>query len=110
MLVVETTNINPVHRYRGTNPAQYLIAMEYLKILKEVAMADEGQKTVFMPYESASVLGANRVLSWISLPSRPGEVARVCEGSAEHSSSMPLDQAERGSRRLAASPTRAIRS
>ena len=42
----------------GTNPAQYLIAMEYLKMLKEVAQADEGQKTVFMPYESASVLGA----------------------------------------------------
>lgn len=42
----------------GTNPAQYLIAMEYLKMLKEVAMASEGQKTVFMPYESASVLGA----------------------------------------------------
>ncbi|MHC4844651.1 MAG: SPFH domain-containing protein [Planctomycetota bacterium] len=42
----------------GTNPAQYLIAMEYLKMLKEVAMAEEGQKTVFMPFESAGVLGA----------------------------------------------------
>jgi regulator of protease activity HflC (stomatin/prohibitin superfamily) len=42
----------------GTNPAQYLIAMEYLKMMKEIAMAEGGQKTVFMPYESANVLGA----------------------------------------------------
>lgn len=42
----------------GANPAQYLIAMEYLKMLKEVAMGETGQKTVFMPFESAGVLGA----------------------------------------------------
>lgn len=42
----------------GVNPAQYLIAMDYLKTLKEIAMADGGQKTVFMPFESAAVLGS----------------------------------------------------
>jgi regulator of protease activity HflC (stomatin/prohibitin superfamily) len=42
----------------GVSPAQYLIAMEYLKVLKEVATSEKGQKTVFLPYESASVLGA----------------------------------------------------
>ena len=42
----------------GISPAQYLIAMEYLKMLREVASAEEGQKTVFMPFESANVLGA----------------------------------------------------
>jgi regulator of protease activity HflC (stomatin/prohibitin superfamily) len=42
----------------GMNPAQYLIAMEYLKMMREIAMSRDGQKTVFMPYESASVLGA----------------------------------------------------
>jgi regulator of protease activity HflC (stomatin/prohibitin superfamily) len=42
----------------GIQPAQYLIAMEYLKMMKEIAMAEEGQKTVFLPFESAGVLGA----------------------------------------------------
>ena len=42
----------------GINPAQYLVAMEYLKMMKESAMVHDGQKTVFMPYESANVLGA----------------------------------------------------
>ena len=41
----------------GVNPAQYLIAMDYLKTLKEIAMAEGGQKTVFLPFESAAVLG-----------------------------------------------------
>ena len=42
----------------GVSPAQYLVAMEYLKMLKEVATAEGGEKTVFMPFESANVLGA----------------------------------------------------
>lgn len=42
----------------GINPAQYLVAMDYLKMMKEIAMVHDGQKTVFMPYESANVLGA----------------------------------------------------
>ncbi len=42
----------------GVSPAQYLVAMEYLKMLKEVASSEHGQKTVFMPFESAGVLGA----------------------------------------------------
>ena len=42
----------------GVSPAQYLVAMEYLKVLKEVASSETGQKTVFMPFESAGVLGA----------------------------------------------------
>jgi regulator of protease activity HflC (stomatin/prohibitin superfamily) len=44
-------------RDSGVSPAQYLVAMEYLKMLKEVAMAEGGQKTVFMPFESAAVMG-----------------------------------------------------
>jgi regulator of protease activity HflC (stomatin/prohibitin superfamily) len=42
----------------GISPAQYLVSMEYLKMMKEIAMGDGGQKTVFMPYESANVLGS----------------------------------------------------
>ncbi|HTE05839.1 MAG TPA: SPFH domain-containing protein [Planctomycetota bacterium] len=42
----------------GTNPAQYLIALEYLKMMREIAASEHGQKTVFLPYESAAVLGS----------------------------------------------------
>jgi regulator of protease activity HflC (stomatin/prohibitin superfamily) len=42
----------------GVQPAQYLIAMEYLKMMKEIGMSDNGEKTVFLPFESAGVLGA----------------------------------------------------
>jgi len=42
----------------GTDPAQYLIAMEYLKMMREVASASGEGHTVFLPYESANVLGA----------------------------------------------------
>jgi len=42
----------------GVNPAQYLVAMEYLKMMREIATSQAGSKTVFMPYESAGVLGA----------------------------------------------------
>jgi len=39
-------------------PAQYLVAMEYLKMLREIAASETGQKTVFMPFEAAGVLGS----------------------------------------------------
>lgn len=42
----------------GVQPAQYLIAMEYLKMMKEIGMSETGEKTVFLPFESAGVLGA----------------------------------------------------
>ena len=42
----------------GVNPAQYLVAMEYLKMMREIATSQAGSKTVFMPYESSNVLGA----------------------------------------------------
>ncbi len=42
----------------GTSPAQYLIAMEYLRMMREIASSDTNQRTVFMPFESAAVLGA----------------------------------------------------
>ncbi|MCB9899064.1 MAG: paraslipin [Planctomycetes bacterium] len=42
----------------GINPAQYLIAMEYLKMMRDVAHTSGSGKTVFMPYESAGVLGS----------------------------------------------------
>lgn len=45
-------------RDAGTDPAQYLIAMEYLKMMRDVAQTPSGNNTVFLPYESASVLGA----------------------------------------------------
>jgi len=50
--------VNTALATSGVNPAQYLIAMEYLKMMREIAKSDNGQKTVFMPYESANVLGA----------------------------------------------------
>lgn len=45
-------------REAGTDPAQYLIAMEYLKMMRDVAQTPSRNNTVFMPYESANVLGA----------------------------------------------------
>ena len=39
-------------------PAQYLIAMEYLKMMREIAISQSGGKTVFMPFEAANVLGS----------------------------------------------------
>ncbi|MGQ0552415.1 MAG: SPFH domain-containing protein [Planctomycetota bacterium] len=50
--------VNTALAATGVNSAQYLIAMEYLKMMKEIAMQSEGQRTVFMPYESANVLGS----------------------------------------------------
>jgi len=41
----------------AANPAQYLVAMEYVDMMKEVAQTRQG-KVVFLPYESANVLGA----------------------------------------------------
>lgn len=41
----------------GTDPSQYLIAMEYLKMMRDIAQNPSGNNTVFMPYESAGVLG-----------------------------------------------------
>jgi regulator of protease activity HflC (stomatin/prohibitin superfamily) len=38
----------------GISPAQYLVSMEYLKMMKEIA-SRRRQKTVFMPFESANV-------------------------------------------------------
>ncbi|RKY19951.1 MAG: SPFH/Band 7/PHB domain protein [Planctomycetota bacterium] len=42
----------------GTDPAQYLIAMEYLKMMRDIAQSPSANNTVFMPYESAGVLGS----------------------------------------------------
>lgn len=42
---------------RGVEPAQYLIAMEYLKMMRDVAQTPTANNTVFLPYESAAVLG-----------------------------------------------------
>lgn len=40
----------------GADPAQYLIAIRYIEAMKEMAM--NGNKTVFMPYEAAGVMGS----------------------------------------------------
>ena len=45
-------------RESGTNPSQYLIAMEYLKAMRDIARNPSGNSTVFLPYESAAVLGS----------------------------------------------------
>jgi regulator of protease activity HflC (stomatin/prohibitin superfamily) len=62
----------------GTSPAQYLVAMEYLRMMKEIAMAEGGQKTVFMPFESAGVLGAVGSLKEMlgAVPGTGGTAAR----------------------------------
>ncbi len=39
------------------DPAQYLIAMEYIRMMRDIGRNDSG-KTVFMPYEAAGVLGS----------------------------------------------------
>ncbi len=41
----------------GSNPAQYQIAMRYIETLKDINRGNQ-TKTVFMPYEASSVLGA----------------------------------------------------
>ncbi len=41
----------------ATDPAQYQIALTYLATLQHLAAESRGDKVVFMPYESASVLG-----------------------------------------------------
>ncbi len=40
----------------GSNPASYLIALKYMESLKEIA--DNPEKTVFMPYEATGVLSS----------------------------------------------------
>jgi len=42
---------------RNVDPTQYLIAMRYIKALKEMVDGNEN-KVVFMPYEASSVLGS----------------------------------------------------
>lgn len=41
-----------------TNPAQYLVSMEYLKMMRDIARNPSPNNTIFMPFESAHVLGA----------------------------------------------------
>jgi len=61
----------------GTNPAQYLIAMEYLKMMRDVAQNPSQNNTVFLPYESAAVLGSlgsiKEVLKSVDLPKASNE-------------------------------------
>jgi regulator of protease activity HflC (stomatin/prohibitin superfamily) len=42
----------------GADPTRYLIAMEYLKMMRDIARSPSPNKTIFMPYESAGVLGS----------------------------------------------------
>lgn len=42
----------------GTDPAQYLIAMEYLKMMRDIAQNPSASNTVFLPYETSTVLGS----------------------------------------------------
>lgn len=60
-----------------TDPAQYLIAMEYLKMMRDVAQNPSQNNTVFMPFESAAVLGSigsiKEVLKSVDLPNASNE-------------------------------------
>ncbi len=40
------------------NPADYLIAMKYLGTLSDIGVAENGDKTVFLPYEASAALGS----------------------------------------------------
>jgi regulator of protease activity HflC (stomatin/prohibitin superfamily) len=42
---------------QSTNPANYLIAQKYIKMLQEVASGDK-TKTVFLPYEASNLMGS----------------------------------------------------
>jgi len=50
-------NISASLSESGVDAAQYLIAMEYLRMMRDVAKTRSG-KVVFLPYESANVLGS----------------------------------------------------
>jgi len=43
---------------QGTSSAQYQVALSYLSTLEKLASEGRGDKTVFLPYESANVLGS----------------------------------------------------
>ncbi len=49
--------IQEVLSKNSTDPAQYLIAMKYIQSLQEIA-GQQGEKVVFMPYETTGVLGS----------------------------------------------------
>ena len=57
----------------GSNPSQYLIAMEYLKMMRDVAQNPGSSNTVFMPYESAAVLGSLGALKEVLGKAEPSE-------------------------------------
>jgi regulator of protease activity HflC (stomatin/prohibitin superfamily) len=42
----------------GADPSQYLIAMEYLKMMRDIAQNPGKSNTVFLPYETSNVLGS----------------------------------------------------
>ncbi|MCX7881790.1 MAG: SPFH/Band 7/PHB domain protein [Brevinematales bacterium] len=42
---------------KGTDPAQYLVALKYIEALREIAQGSGG-KVVFMPYEASSLLSS----------------------------------------------------
>ncbi|MDG2149186.1 MAG: SPFH/Band 7/PHB domain protein [Planctomycetota bacterium] len=42
----------------GADSSQYLIAMEYLKMMRDIAQNPGESNTVFLPYETSSVLGS----------------------------------------------------
>ena len=42
---------------KSSNPANYLLAQNYIKMMQELATGDK-TKTVFLPYEATNLLGS----------------------------------------------------
>ena len=42
---------------KSTNPANYLLAQKYIKMLEQVASGDK-TKTVYLPYEATNLMGS----------------------------------------------------
>ena len=59
ILQAEAESIKMITQALGgdTNPGAYLIALKYIDAFKNIA-TKEGDKTVFMPFESSSILGS----------------------------------------------------
>ncbi len=56
----------------AVDPAQYQVALTYLSTLAEIGNSSRGDKTVFMPYESAHTLGSLGTIKELFAQAAPG--------------------------------------